>query len=76
MLAYFRQEGENKSNNKIYQVWQQDNYPIEVGVLQSFGKRWTNCTKTRCEQALWEKLKIRFTAALVIIIVAEKVRSS
>ncbi|MGC4023609.1 MAG: transposase [Cyclobacteriaceae bacterium] len=31
MLAYFRQEGESNSNNKMFQVWQQDNHPIECG---------------------------------------------
>ena len=27
----FRQAGENNSNNKIFQLWQQDNHPIECG---------------------------------------------
>jgi len=29
MLTLFRQAGENNSNNKIFQLWQQDNHPIE-----------------------------------------------
>lgn len=31
MLMLFRQAGENNSNNKIFQLWQQDNHPIECG---------------------------------------------
>ena len=31
MLSLFRQAGENNSNNKIVQLWQQDNHPIECG---------------------------------------------
>src|SRR6185369_2417499 len=31
MLSLFRQAGENNSNNKIFQLWQQDNHPIECG---------------------------------------------
>jgi putative transposase len=31
MLALFRQAGESNSNNKIFQLWQQDNHPIECG---------------------------------------------
>jgi len=31
MQMLFRQAGENNSNNKIFQLWQQDNHPIECG---------------------------------------------
>ena len=31
MLRLFRQAGEENSNNKIFQLWQQDNHPIECG---------------------------------------------
>ena len=31
MLSLFRQAGEENSNNKIFQLWQQDNHPIECG---------------------------------------------
>jgi len=31
MLSLFRKAGENNSNNKIFQLWQQDNHPIECG---------------------------------------------
>ena len=30
MLSIFRNAGQNKSNNKVYQFWQQDNHPIEL----------------------------------------------
>jgi hypothetical protein len=28
MLSFFRQAGEQNSQNKIYQFWQQDNHPV------------------------------------------------
>ncbi len=30
MMSIFRNAGQNKSNNKEYQFWQQDNHPIEL----------------------------------------------
>lgn len=30
MMSIFRNAGQNKSNNKEYQFWQQDNYPVEL----------------------------------------------
>ena len=31
MLTLFRQAGAENSNNKFFQLWQQDNHPIECG---------------------------------------------